>query len=35
MLHGQKEINKVYKPCCRSGSLLLKFAKILGRENIK
>ncbi len=35
VLHGQKDINKVYDPCCGSGSLLLKFAKILGKENIK
>ncbi|BEG57309.1 hypothetical protein NHP21005_09970 [Helicobacter sp. NHP21005] len=35
VLHGQKDINKVYDPCCGSGSLLLKFAKILGKDNIK
>ncbi|MDI3348486.1 type I restriction-modification system subunit M [Mycoplasmopsis arginini] len=29
------EIDKVYDPCCGSGSLLLKYAKILGKENIK
>ncbi|HON57679.1 MAG TPA: type I restriction-modification system subunit M, partial [bacterium] len=28
---GKKEVNKVYDPCCGSGSLLLKFAKILGK----
>ena len=32
---GQTSVNKVYDPCCGSGSLLLKFAKILGKENIK
>lgn len=32
---GKKEINKVYDPACGSGSLLLKFAKVLGKENIK
>lgn len=28
------QINKVYDPCCGSGSLLLKFAKILGKEKV-
>ena len=28
-------VNKVYDPCCGSGGLLLKFAKILGKENVK
>jgi type I restriction enzyme M protein len=28
------EINKVYDPCCGSGSLLLKFAKVLGKERV-
>ena len=32
---GKKEVNKVYDPACGSGSLLLKAAKILGKENIK
>ena len=32
---GKKEVNKVYDPACGSGSLLLKFAKILGRENVR
>ncbi|MDD4201123.1 MAG: type I restriction-modification system subunit M, partial [Eubacteriales bacterium] len=27
--------NKVYDPACGSGSLLLKFAKILGKENVR
>ncbi|WP_291946940.1 type I restriction-modification system subunit M [Campylobacter sp.] len=31
----QKSLNKVYDPCCGSGSLLLKFAKVLGKENVK
>lgn len=32
---GKKEVNKVYDPACGSGSLLLKFAKILGRQNVR
>lgn len=32
---GKKEVNKVYDPCCGSGSLLLKFAKVLGKENVQ
>ena len=32
---GKKEVNKVYDPACGSGSLLLKFAKVLGRENVR
>lgn len=31
---GKDKINKVYDPACGSGSLLLKFAKILGKENV-
>ncbi len=31
----KKYIEKVYDPACGSGSLLLKFAKILGKENVK
>lgn len=31
---GKKRVNKVYDPACGSGSLLLKFAKVLGRENV-
>lgn len=34
VIHGQKSINKVYDPACGSGSLLLKFAKILGKDKI-
>ena len=32
---GKREINKVYDPACGSGSLLLKFAKVLGKDNIR
>ncbi len=32
---GRTEVNKVYDPACGSGSLLLKFAKVLGKENIR
>ena len=31
---GKTRVNKVYDPACGSGSLLLKFAKVLGRENV-
>ena len=31
----KKEVNKVYDPCCGSGSLLLKFAKVLGKDNVR
>ena len=34
-LMDKKEVNKVYDPCCGSGGLLLKFAKILGKDNVK
>jgi len=34
-LVGKKDVNKVYDPACGSGSLLLKFAKILGKENVR
>jgi type I restriction enzyme M protein len=33
--YGRTSVNKVYDPACGSGSLLLKFAKILGKENVK
>lgn len=33
--HGREYVNKVYDPACGSGSLLLKFAKILGKHNVK
>ncbi|WP_302981416.1 type I restriction-modification system subunit M [Bilophila wadsworthia] len=32
---GKTEINKVYDPACGSGSLLLKFAKVLGKDNVR
>ena len=35
VLVGKTEVNKVYDPACGSGSLLLKFAKILGKENVR
>ncbi|OOO00565.1 MAG: type I restriction-modification system subunit M [Epulopiscium sp. Nele67-Bin004] len=34
-LIGKTQVNKVYDPCCGSGSLLLNFAKILGKENVR
>lgn len=34
-LVGKTEVNKVYDPACGSGSLLLKFAKILGKGNVR
>lgn len=32
---GKKEVNKVYDPAVGSGSLLLKAAKVLGKENVR
>ena len=32
---GKTSVNKVYDPACGSGSLLLKAAKILGKENVR
>lgn len=32
---GKTEVNKVYDPACGSGSLLLKSARILGKENVR
>jgi len=32
---GKTEINKVYDPACGSGSLLLQFAKVLGKDNVR
>lgn len=32
---GRTEINKIYDPACGSGSLLLKSAKILGRDKVR
>lgn len=34
-LVGKTEVNKVYDPACGSGSLLLKFAKVLGKDNVR
>ncbi len=31
---GKTRVNKVYDPACGSGSLLLKFAKVLGKDNV-
>lgn len=32
---GKTGVNKVYDPACGSGSLLLKFAKVLGKDNVR
>lgn len=32
---GKTVVNKVYDPACGSGSLLLKFAKVLGQDNVR
>ena len=32
---GRTSLNKVYDPACGSGSLLLKFAKVLGKDNVR
>lgn len=32
---GKTEVNKVYDPACGSGSLLLKFAKVLGKGKVR
>jgi len=32
---GKKQVDRVYDPACGSGSLLLKFAKVLGKENVR
>lgn len=34
-VYGKTEINKVYDPACGSGSLLLKFAKVLGKDKVR
>ncbi len=34
-IDGRDSVNKVYDPCCGSGGLLLKFAKILGAKNVR
>ncbi|MCY4562196.1 MAG: type I restriction-modification system subunit M [Flavobacteriaceae bacterium] len=35
VMHGNNKLNKVYDPACGSGSLLLKFIKILGENKNK
>jgi type I restriction enzyme M protein len=32
---GKTQVNKVYDPACGSGSLLLKFAKVLGHDKVR
>ena len=32
---GKTEVNKVYDPACGSGSLLLKFEKVLGHDKVR
>ncbi len=32
---GKTEVNKVYDPACGSGGMLLQFAKVLGKENVR
>lgn len=32
---GKKSVNKVYDPACGSGSLLLKFARVLSKDNVR
>ncbi len=32
---GKEEVNKAYDPACGSGSLLLKAAKVIGKENVR
>lgn len=34
-LVGKKQIDKVYDPACGSGSLLLQYAKVLGKDNVR
>lgn len=34
-VYGKTEINNVYDPACGSGSLLLKAAKIIGKDNVR
>jgi len=31
---GKTQVNRVYDPACGSGSALLKFAKVLGKDNV-
>ena len=35
VIMDKTSVNKVYDPACGSGGLLLKFAKILGKDNVK
>lgn len=35
VIMDKASVNKVYDPACGSGGLLLKFAKILGKENVR
>ena len=35
VIGDRTSVNKVYDPACGSGSLLLKFAKILGTDNVR
>lgn len=35
VIPDKSKVEKVYDPACGSGSLLLKFAKILGKDNVK
>ena len=35
VIGDRTSVNKVYDPACGSGSLLLKFAKLLGQENVR
>ena len=32
---GKTQVNKAYDPACGSGSLLLKVAKVIGKENVR
>lgn len=34
-LIGKTEVNKVYDPACGSGSLLLQYAKVLGKDKVR
>jgi type I restriction enzyme M protein len=34
-LVGKEEVNKVYDPACGSGSLLLQYAKVLGKDKVR
>ena len=35
VIQDKTSVNKVYDPACGSGGLLIKFAKILGKENVR